>query len=564
MGEECEVDVEVDVVESAYSAIHNLEELKLGVGQESLNVNDCTLLCVLIEAAEHLKKKDWFSENDPFAVVSRGENVSVTKVFREAGDNLTFDWPVHFREINVDGSTESDIKMAQTGECVGQPQPVEIKIMDQDSKRADDIIGTFVLDFSNEENAVLYANKYSQQQQQNPYIHGKHTSSEDRKKYCLQRTCDIYDPKKKKPSGVIKFRCWRRTWEDYLHVGLEAYLADASKRTSALPRRAKPLLRQYLPLDTFPLPVLQLDVNENRTAGFVLRLLDGKILEEFCTYQVRLWYVHEIFNGRENFKGWNQEYNAAIRIFSNTTSASLVRKAIRHEYRTLYDKREKVSGKYKRFLVEGVSDLLSRIGYKNSDYFSTSTLAMMNNRAADSHYSKMVLGPFKKVPVVGELAAPVIEQYTNSQTNLILKGSISSSASGHSANSKVGEPLAATSKKYTYAIIPETNMFHFSETAITKKQAGQDFLSKHALHSNASESVVYAGEFFIDTHSEHVLKEKSLRIIIDNNSGTYGPEKKNLWRLQKLMEANFGTGCCLALDREDEELQKLKLVNNVT
>ena len=46
-----------------------------------------------------------------------------------------------------------------------------------------------------------------------------------------------------------------------------------------------------------------------------------------------------------------------------------------------------------------------------------------------------------------------------------------------------------------------------------------DIWSKHALHANCSREVVYAGEFLIRYGNE------GHQLVIDNNSGTYGPDK---------------------------------------
>lgn len=56
----------------------------------------------------------------------------------------------------------------------------------------------------------------------------------------------------------------------------------------------------------------------------------------------------------------------------------------------------------------------------------------------------------------------------------------------------------------------------------------KDFMSKHAIHSDVAYEVRYAGEF-------HIRPSKILnnyKLIIDNNSGTYGPDKKYLSLLE--------------------------------
>ncbi|KAG8799390.1 hypothetical protein FRC17_007148, partial [Serendipita sp. 399] len=44
--------------------------------------------------------------------------------------------------------------------------------------------------------------------------------------------------------------------------------------------------------------------------------------------------------------------------------------------------------------------------------------------------------------------------------------------------------------------------------------------------------------------------------VIDNNSGTYAPNKELLPKLKELLEYNFPGFTILALDREDEELKR--------
>ena len=48
-----------------------------------------------------------------------------------------------------------------------------------------------------------------------------------------------------------------------------------------------------------------------------------------------------------------------------------------------------------------------------------------------------------------------------------------------------------------------------------------DFMSKHALHSDASPEVRFAGEF----HIRPTQIKDQYKLVIDNNSGTYSPSK---------------------------------------
>merc|ERR1711988_1239432 len=95
-------------------------------------------------------------------------------------------------------------------------------------------------------------------------------------------------------------------------------------------------------------------------------------------------------------------------------------------------------------------------------------------------------------------------------------------------------------KFYTYVVI--SDRFRFSESGA---ELQVDIWSKHALHANCSREVVYAGEFLIRYGNE------GHQLVIDNNSGTYGPDKADLPKLEKIFHLNFPDLHVLALDRED-------------
>jgi hypothetical protein len=128
---------------------------------------------------------------------------------------------------------------------------------------------------------------------------------------------------------------------------------------------------------------------------------------------------------------------------------------------------------------------------------------------------------------------------------------------------------------YTYVIAVEDDTFRFSETGA---KFFVDFASKHALHANCAESVRYAvplqlvhtgadashsysGEFhprpaggwaqFSDETADH---QTTWELVIDNNSGTYAPDKTLLPQLRALLEYNFPGFSIVALDREDPAL----------
>ncbi|KAJ3825778.1 hypothetical protein F5878DRAFT_124193 [Lentinula raphanica] len=117
---------------------------------------------------------------------------------------------------------------------------------------------------------------------------------------------------------------------------------------------------------------------------------------------------------------------------------------------------------------------------------------------------------------------------------------------------------------YTYIISAEDDSFRFSETGAA---FFVDFASKHALHANCCERVRYSGEFhprprakdgtwagwqsFDDSIPDDTV---DWEVLIDNNSGTYSPDKAMLPTLQALLEHNFPGFKVQALDRENEEL----------
>jgi len=55
-------------------------------------------------------------------------------------------------------------------------------------------------------------------------------------------------------------------------------------------------------------------------------------------------------------------------------------------------------------------------------------------------------------------------------------------------------------------------------------------MSKHAIHANADYDIIYSGEFFIINRST---------LVLDNNSGTFAPDKNLLENLSKLIKSNL-------------------------
>jgi len=118
---------------------------------------------------------------------------------------------------------------------------------------------------------------------------------------------------------------------------------------------------------------------------------------------------------------------------------------------------------------------------------------------------------------------------------------------------QIGDEISSQMCRFTYVILEDYTM-HFSATSA---ETAKDFLSKHALHSNCSENVVYAGEFFLEASNIPTL-------VFDNNSGTYAPSKDLLLSLQQLLEINFGKDIpIVTLDRSDPRLKQWRTENGI-
>ncbi|KAJ7718967.1 hypothetical protein DFH07DRAFT_898929 [Mycena maculata] len=112
---------------------------------------------------------------------------------------------------------------------------------------------------------------------------------------------------------------------------------------------------------------------------------------------------------------------------------------------------------------------------------------------------------------------------------------------------------------YTYIISAEDDSLRFSETGAA---FFVDFASKHALHANCHPCVRYSGEFhprpaggwgaFNDDIPDD---EVHWELVVDNNSGTYSPDKALLPKLKELLEYNFAGVKIFTLDREDPALK---------
>ncbi|KAM3467165.1 hypothetical protein MY5147_008858 [Beauveria neobassiana] len=136
---------------------------------------------------------------------------------------------------------------------------------------------------------------------------------------------------------------------------------------------------------------------------------------------------------------------------------------------------------------------------------------------------------------------------------------------------------------FTYVLTLDS-LFRFTETG---KEFGIDLLSKHTMHSDVETYIAYSGEFFIrrlerptasdDADPPHLRTHPAddqlpggppsdappqdpsyYQLIIDNDSGTYRPDKSVLPDLKAFFERNFPGLGIVAMHWEDDELQKMK------
>ncbi|PHH77386.1 hypothetical protein CDD82_3544 [Ophiocordyceps australis] len=137
------------------------------------------------------------------------------------------------------------------------------------------------------------------------------------------------------------------------------------------------------------------------------------------------------------------------------------------------------------------------------------------------------------------------------------------------------------SRTFTYVLTLDARLL-FTETG---KEFSVDLLSKHSMHSNVAPYIACSGEFFVrrleqpnasddpDPHQKTHPSEDIAggpphqdpppnpayyQLIIDNDSGTYRPDKSVLPELKMFLSKNFPGLGIVAMHWEDEELQKLK------
>ncbi|GJJ69433.1 hypothetical protein EMPS_01779 [Entomortierella parvispora] len=198
---------------------------------------------------------------------------------------------------------------------------------------------------------------------------------------------------------------------------------------------------------------------------------------EFFTYRVRLYHLLEAFGtDPSQYQHWNQDYDAAKRIFADNLEGANIRNALHSQHSYLY-----------------------RHGH-------------------NTHYDALA---------------------TAEDFGLLL----------HGERLKKGHQQDLRTVVFTYSIVPKG--LYFSETGAA---FFQDFMSKHAMHANRADEVMFAGEFRVFQDMEN---NNAWTLLIDNNSGTYGPRKEDLHRVKTCFELNFPDLVVKAVDREDPYLTSL-------
>lgn len=137
------------------------------------------------------------------------------------------------------------------------------------------------------------------------------------------------------------------------------------------------------------------------------------------------------------------------------------------------------------------------------------------------------------------------------------------------------------SRTFTYVITLD-GLMRFTETG---KEFGIDLLSKHTMHSDGAVYIACSGEFLVrrletptasgdaepgqPTHPDDAIeggpprtpppaKPQYYQLVIDNDSGTYRPDKSVLPDLRAYLQRNFPGLGVVALACDDPEDQKIK------
>lgn len=286
--------------------------------------------------------------------------------------------------------------------------------------------------------------------------------------------------------------------------GIEGLITKRAKGTFWLEMeiREPTHAAEHCPPYTFDGPV-RFSRHFSPTVGLLTSLNDERL---YSTWKIFIKGVGMFFG--DIVQGWNREYAAAQRIFGPGPESMAVRSAIKSGHAMLYA----------RSTCNGFGVIETK-----QDVFN------LFEGSLRGHH------PPPPPPLAG-----ADEQ---------LPGQVSPKA-----------PQRIKPAVYTYVVAVQDSSFRFSETGAAFLV---DFASKHALHSNCAEAVRYSGEFhprpvggwqnFCDDITDNQVEWE---LIVDNNSGTYSPNKDDLIRVQMVLEYNLPGITVRTLDREDPELKE--------
>lgn len=254
----------------------------------------------------------------------------------------------------------------------------------------------------------------------------------------------------------------------------------------------------------------------------------------YSTWKFNLEAVKLFF--RDVHQPWNEKYPAAQKIFGSGPASLAVRSGIQAGHRMLYAR------------------------------LASNGAGTIDNRREDGTEEPVSL---RDVLNAGSDAAP---ENVHGVRRTASRSNSTSSASG-GASGALEEDKRIKPAVYTYIISSVDDTWRFSETGAA---FFVDFASKHALHANCAHKVRYSGEFhprpvggwakFNDSIAD---EDVEWELVVDNNSGTYAPDKMMLPTVQECLQYNFGCAAevprnrkgekgfkVVVYDREDERLKE--------
>lgn len=108
-------------------------------------------------------------------------------------------------------------------------------------------------------------------------------------------------------------------------------------------------------------------------------------------------------------------------------------------------------------------------------------------------------------------------------------------------------------RMFTYVLMEQK--LYMAETGA---EFFRDIMSKHAMHCSAAPEVVYAGELHF-RRAPQGSNEPPIQLVVDNNSGTYAPDKEDLPKVEEVFRRNFDGLHVTALDFQDPLLARYRL-----